>query len=605
MPAPTPVSPLPPAPAPVAPAPGTGYTNPAPVAPGIPGAGPGVGTGAPPLVPLCPTCGTVEIIPGSSAEMLAYETAGTAVRWPTMRPGAGGVPLELSVNLGAPAQNADFPTLSEVTGIVELADEDTGRWVSIIGAVGLSGAWAQASVRLNQGYGTSTEDVPSLQVELRSSESTPVQSSEEVPPGFTVEGDEVQRVVWHAQFELVGGNVRLYFRAEVPGDDYVAASMAVALPSVDWPDDDFPPAFDVWAGKPPDGEYGSLTSPYSVWGPAWMWAGAPNVSNDFTGVFALLGALDAAYDVTTPYDWDGFEVTPTTVTPTTVLEPELDPVPVPTLPPLDEPGEEVDAGSSFLATVFGDVIGGLLDGIAALVGSILDTVWAGMSWIVTTIWDAIKWLAGQMLAGLEIGWSLLRDLTHVVSDMLSWVGDQVIYVGQLVWSGFTWLVDHLVAMITWLYESLATALAWVVDELKVALTDLGNGILAGLAVLFVPTAWPEIVPPPAIDAAADEVYDTATVFTDPSTGSACGPTIQGEFLTQEIWFAFPSASSGCPGNGPGHSRTTEDESAGDILGFRSAIRGVLLFLLIAAMFFRLVRLAPWLSDQDNGEPIPG
>jgi len=90
-------------------------------------------------------------------------------------------------------------------------------------------------------------------------------------------------------------------------------------------------------------------------------------------------------------------------------------------------------------------------------------------------------------------------------------------------------------------------------------------------------------------------------------GSACGPSIgwggaDGSVANIPGFAIVLPSPEGCPGNGPAGTRTDLDAKAGDLLGYRTLVRGMASFGLVYIVLMSFLRAAPWTQKSDDLAP---
>lgn len=165
--------------------------------------------------------------------------------------------------------------------------------------------------------------------------------------------------------------------------------------------------------------------------------------------------------------------------------------------------------------------------------------------------------------------------------------------------------------VTWLGSTLLQPL----DALESLVSGLGNLLTS----LFVPTESPvtmvqsQVSGTPAYtwvagsEAALVSLVGTASSST---SGSDCGPYIgfgsiaglAGSGGHNAFGIQMPSWDSACPGNGTGGAYTTDDGQVGNLYGFRSTLRTLILLVITIGFIVRVSRSLPWSASSDDPAP---
>lgn len=130
-----------------------------------------------------------------------------------------------------------------------------------------------------------------------------------------------------------------------------------------------------------------------------------------------------------------------------------------------------------------------------------------------------------------------------------------------------------------------------------------------LVELFVPDDWGSLVsvgefgtkfPGSWVSEGTQSVEALKASVQAGAAGSACAPAIN---VPDPVGMTvrFPSPA-GC--GGTGSTVTAGASEAYEMYGFRGPIRAVLTFVLYATVLWRLIRLAPWAENKDDGAPVP-
>jgi hypothetical protein len=334
------------------------------------------------------------------------------------------------------------------------------------------------------------------------------------------------------------------------------------------PNGGFSPSFDKPDGSANEGSLGPLLME-SFAGPV-----SPNyVPATPTDYFP---GGNAGYTTTTPAPATETSPAPAPPSPPSAPAPAITGVPagLPTSAPApDVPGEaspqsgvtdvsDVPDTNSLLdglATGFNDVVGAV-----EYVGGLLDGAIAGLD---TDLNRDFSWLGDSLLGALD---SIIGELSGLAGDVLSLPAAIAADIGL----GLQGLFDPSTSTATEVGTSVQTTfpLSWVT-----ALVGGGDALVT------------------AVDGGI-------------SGGSACGPYIgwsaSGPVPAWGVHLPAPS-SLGCPGNGPGGAATVEDNTAGDLFGYRVVVRDALLAVIAFGFVVRLTRAAPWSGQPDDLAPNLG
>lgn len=103
---------------------------------------------------------------------------------------------------------------------------------------------------------------------------------------------------------------------------------------------------------------------------------------------------------------------------------------------------------------------------------------------------------------------------------------------------------------------------------------------------------------------ANGAFGIASSGMTSSLGEQCGPTIgfdpPAALSTARFEFRFPTPSSTlCPGNGPDGARSSQDDTAGDLFGYRALARAVATVVLVVAFLNTMVAQLPWSKDDQQ------
>ncbi len=287
-------------------------------------------------------------------------------------------------------------------------------------------------------------------------------------------------------------------------------------------------------------------------------------------------------------------ITPTTpptvpASPTTTIVP-----PAPTIPeyaPTEDPGSDTT-----LATRIGGMFSGLFGVIQGGFSWLLDGITNLLRWLVDRLWEMFRWLADQLaawiadlIAAVESIWDLLGFLITVVSNGFGVLGQLVVSAVLLVRDAVLWVGAQISALIS----LTASMLQAVID----AVLSVPQMILDGLEALFVPTdlAWDlppcgEWFPCSWVEEAGAGMATISGLLDSP--GGCTAPAIGwSEFLV-----SFPpppgcSAASGSVALGAGSS------TAGDLFGYRTALRAASLVAFMLWFVSFVISLTPWATRR--------
>lgn len=333
--------------------------------------------------------------------------------------------------------------------------------------------------------------------------------------------------------------------------------------------------------------------------------------------------------------------------PPELIPPDLDPTPdtIPEAPPASAvpqptpststppaPGTapstpEGDA-ASFIVEGLGDTIEWLFSGLAGLFTWLGDLVVSLANRIVQAMWDVASWMMSHLPTWFtwlvqQIGHLLYLAMTQLIEYlglMLGYLLQGVAFIGRtvatltqamlafvlafesvLMWA-LAWLLNGLYELAAWFWD----VLLWPGIELALGYVGSLFGWLWDLALsLFVPTTNFQArvstiilggVGGPNIGA---EINEIRAVW--PTVTQGCPPTWWLPLVERPLTLPTPS-DSGCPGNGESGERLPPDDKAGDLWGYRSAVRAVFTVWILASVMFKVADAMPWSDKQESGSP---
>jgi hypothetical protein len=338
-------------------------------------------------------------------------------------------------------------------------------------------------------------------------------------------------------------------------------------------------------------EYGATINQYSNWRLLDIRSGS-NVAlaSEIIPHFApAIGSTEAGLDASLPNPADDpTEIVPAPgPTPWDLPDPVVSPDPSPT----EEPATGWDIttlGSTILdgLTWVGTGITNAIDGLAATIAS-------GIQWLGDIFGMWIRWLAEQLLAMLQV-------LANLLYGIVALLGQAVDLLAQVLWA---------VAQIPGLLADLATALATLPELIA---TAVATALATLLEELFVPTDT-TVITTTITDHDDRFPFSWTPVLAEfadslPSMGTGCPPSIVvpspagGTLFTARL----PSATgSGCPGTGPGGARTSDDETIGELWGWRARLRALALALVGLSVVLRVLRSVPFGDKPSALAPAVG
>jgi hypothetical protein len=257
---------------------------------------------------------------------------------------------------------------------------------------------------------------------------------------------------------------------------------------------------------------------------------------------------------------------------------------------------------------------------------LVNSLWQMFTWLVDQVWTMFRWLVDRL-------WEMFQWLVTQLGNLIRWLADQL-------WTMTHWIWTQISGALSWVVQQLAAAIAWlgdyVINGVNLIVQWLLNGITADfewlmtqlvqvLDQLFIPqttmtawldTAFPNGLPTPTSTQVVDLIPKPPTVDIDPNPtdplppslpvppvngGLACGPAFHIPDPVNKTYYAPTPSDSGCPGNGPGGARTYGDDHAGDVYGYRVALRSFAAIVLWVVFLFRVAKAMPWASRDTMGE----
>lgn len=219
--------------------------------------------------------------------------------------------------------------------------------------------------------------------------------------------------------------------------------------------------------------------------------------------------------------------------------------------------------------------------------------------LVSGVASGFNWL-GNMVGGL------LRS----VVDMLRWLGDIFGYWIQWLWERLGQLlrsirdaINALGDLLEGLLQQLINGVGYLLGALWDILTAIwslpamiGNAILSGLEALFVPSGLPEM-PACADTFPCNYVAEASGAIGELKLGiDGVGGCVAPEIGWTDFTASFPPPP-GCTGGNDG-AAGVNDDTAGDLFGWRSTIRTVFALALWVGFFAKVLQMAPWSKPGD-------
>lgn len=268
-------------------------------------------------------------------------------------------------------------------------------------------------------------------------------------------------------------------------------------------------------------------------------------------------------------------------------------------------GEIFWAAITWLGSLLAALFAQLLATLFQLLGLLLNFLGAWLSlmfqWMVSLLSSIISWLQAIWL-GLVAVLDLLRTLN--VWTWLQWFGSFVTAAWSTLSAWLNWLSTLLSGIATAVGEAVASALETALAPFSTAIDTLVE--------LFVP---PETWAPPTLDFPSPCYVSCGPTTETPDPGDGppitplvppmpnptlgtCGPTINIPAPINWTLHAPTPPESGCPGNGPGGSRTAQDDAAGGFFGWRTPVRSLAVVLLWFGLLVTMSRSFPWAGRDD-------
>ena len=326
-----------------------------------------------------------------------------------------------------------------------------------------------------------------------------------------------------------------------------------------------------------------------------------NKTATLTGAEAPLGDI-APEEV--PYEW----AQPTDDNPTTrtnpIITPGLDPE-NPGPPPSIDPSPSASpnttvANPSTETETQTNAIGGFFDNLANAIGSGLS--WLGdifgswIRWLLRELAKWFEWLGNQLITLLQ--W--IGSLLNIVIDWLRLIRDAIVSLSSVMVTALQAVVgavQQVVVAIGQLLGSLVDVLSTWFQAVIDAVMSIPDLILDGLGFLFIPSAVPEL--PACSDVFpcswVAEAADAATIISDGAGDGAAGSCVAPGLGWSEFKVSFPPPS-GCAA-APGSVPLVDDHDAGNLFGYRVALRAAA-FLAFGLLFvMRVVQMTPWAESR--------
>jgi len=239
--------------------------------------------------------------------------------------------------------------------------------------------------------------------------------------------------------------------------------------------------------------------------------------------------------------------------------------------------------------------------------------------------DGLLHLGDRLIDTLtDTAGAIVNGIAGALAPFLGWIGDTVWAAGQAIIAALSPLLQRVGDLLT----SALSLLAGVVD----AIVGLPEAIWSTAVGYLVPSPAElasvkteasgrlSSTPPGAAIASATGLVGVFLAKVNGGLASpSCGPVIGfdgagsvgGAAAMPGFHLRLPSPAP-CAGNGPGGSRTSYDNDAADLLGYRQLVRGLLLFGLVAAVLQSFISAAPWANKantlgpgSDSGDVVGG
>jgi len=224
--------------------------------------------------------------------------------------------------------------------------------------------------------------------------------------------------------------------------------------------------------------------------------------------------------------------------------------------------------------------------------------------ITSAVQTAINWMVGQLVAALNVGWGILRDIWGLLYDLLGAIYNVLSSLWVMIYASLGWLGGVMQGVGADVYEA---GLAVVQ-----AVEGVAGAISTELQYLLIPTqaevepslsslqsTWNATTPGVAL-ADLGDVVDVVPTAVGTLTGSACGPTVGWSSGNTVGGLAIPAygvvlpGPSPCAGNGAGGSRTTGDNEVATMFGYRTVVRGVAEGMMVVYFLWWVVCSLPWM-----------
>lgn len=320
--------------------------------------------------------------------------------------------------------------------------------------------------------------------------------------------------------------------------------------------------------------------------------------------YGTLGAYGLLFDlatttITTTNPWAPPTVAPApapvTIPPTTAAPPAVDTAPTPD--PAPSGVTDSSTTDTTLATRLLDGLHWLATEVVNAIHWLADELWAMFQWLATQLWAMFEWLGSLIATAFTTLYTLLGTLLGSVVSWLRLIYDVLL---SFVTSFWTQLATLLQTLMTWLLTGLLNGLIRLFVP-SMSLSDVVDQATHDTSLgTFDPTA---IGPPEFQDPPPDSIPTEVGAITP--AGTVCGPSFAIPAPVGKTFYAPTPPESGCPGNGPGGSRTYGDDQAGGVFGHRVALRAFATILLWLWFVMRMARQMPWYAalDADDGAMV--
>lgn len=278
-----------------------------------------------------------------------------------------------------------------------------------------------------------------------------------------------------------------------------------------------------------------------------------------------------------------------------------EPAPVPTIPPNDP--VTPTTGEEGWFDNLGNRIGGFFDNLSSMIGG-------AFGWLGGLMADLLQVLLDFLSEMLEWLGSLIEWMANLLADLLRWLGQLL---GQIL-AAIVAMAGLLGGLLAEVVRLLSEGLQGIVNLLGSILGAIGylgafiiSGLLEGLKDLLEWLFVPQDLSLDGLADACNESFPCSWVveLADGIGGIGGGVTTAagGSCMTPAIGWAEFQASfpppPGCGVNGEAEPMGGAASTAGDLWGFRSALRA-LAFVVAGWVFIQaVIQLTPWAKEEHN------